>query len=71
MQKFCLALDLIDEPESIKKYEYHHAKGNDWPEVTQHDIDAGILNIEILNIIIKTSSVKIQIVQIVCCSILY
>jgi len=47
MQKFCLALDLIDEPESIKKYEYHHAKGNAWPEVTQHDIDAGILNIEI------------------------
>jgi hypothetical protein len=47
MQKFCLALDLIDEPESIKKYEYHHAKGNAWPEVTQHDIDAGILNIEL------------------------
>lgn len=47
MQKFCLALDLIDDSESIKKYEYHHAKGSAWPEVTQHDIDAGILNIEI------------------------
>ena len=31
----------------IQEYETHHAPGNAWPEVTQHDIDAGILNIEI------------------------
>ena len=47
MQRFCLALDLIDDPELIKEYEQYHAKGSAWPEVTQHDIDAGILNIEI------------------------
>ena len=47
MQKFCLALDLIDDAERIKEYEKHHAPGNAWPEVTQHDLDAGITNIEI------------------------
>jgi L-rhamnose mutarotase len=47
MKRFCLALDLIDDPESIKEYEGYHAPGAAWPEVTQHDIDCGILNIEI------------------------
>ena len=47
MKRFCLALDLIDEPESIQKYMEYHAPGAAWPEVTQHDIDCGILNIEI------------------------
>ena len=47
MQRFCLALDLIDEPELIKEYEQFHAPGSAWPEVTQHYIAAGILNIEI------------------------
>ena len=47
MQKFCLALDLIEDEAMIREYETHHAPGNAWPEVTQHDIDAGILNIEI------------------------
>lgn len=47
MKRFALTLDLIDDEESIQEYEQHHAKGAAWPEVTQHDIDAGILNIEI------------------------
>lgn len=47
MQRFCLTLDLIDDPESIKEYEQYHASGNAWPEVTQHDIDCGVTNIEI------------------------
>ncbi|MEN9833669.1 MAG: hypothetical protein RL753_823 [Bacteroidota bacterium] len=47
MKRFCLALDLIDDAESIRVYEAHHAPGAAWPEVTQHDIDCGILNIEI------------------------
>ncbi|NQW75497.1 MAG: L-fucose mutarotase, partial [Cytophagales bacterium] len=37
MQRFCLALDLVDDSELIKEYEHYHAKGNAWPEVTQHD----------------------------------
>ncbi len=47
MQRFCLALDLIDDPSLIAEYEQFHAPGSAWPEVTQHDIDAGVLNIEI------------------------
>jgi len=47
MRRFCLTLDLINDPESIKEYEKHHAAGNAWPEVTQHDIDCGVTNIEI------------------------
>ena len=47
MQRFCLTLDLIDDAESIRVYEQHHSPGAAWPEVTQHDIDCGILNIEI------------------------
>lgn len=47
MKRFALTLDLIDNEESIREYEQHHAPGAAWPEVTQHDIDAGILNLEI------------------------
>lgn len=36
MQKFCLALDLIEDEAMIQEYETHHAPGNAWPEVTQH-----------------------------------
>lgn len=47
MKRYCLTLDLIDDPESIRVYENHHAAGNDWPEVTQHDIECGITGMEI------------------------
>jgi L-rhamnose mutarotase len=47
MQKFCLALDLKDDPELIREYEQWHKPGSAWPQVTQHDIDAGITSIEI------------------------
>jgi L-rhamnose mutarotase len=47
MQRFCLALDLVDNLDLINEYEHHHAPGSAWPEVTQHDLDAGIVNIEI------------------------
>lgn len=47
MKKFCFTLDLVDDPEMIKEYEQYHAAGQAWPEVTQHDIDCGVRNIEI------------------------
>jgi L-rhamnose mutarotase len=47
MQRFCLALDLKDDPQLIREYEQWHKKGSAWPQVTQHDIDAGITSIEI------------------------
>lgn len=47
MQRFCFALDLKDDPEMIREYENYHKAGNDWPEVTKNDKDAGILNLQI------------------------
>ncbi|MVM36739.1 L-rhamnose mutarotase [Spirosoma sp. HMF3257] len=47
MQRFCLALDLKDDPELIAEYEQWHAKGKGWPEVRQNDLKAGILDLQI------------------------
>lgn len=47
MQRFCLALDLKDDPELITEYERWHAKGNGWPEVRANDLKAGILDLQI------------------------
>jgi L-rhamnose mutarotase len=48
MKKFCLALDLIDDPELIAEYEKYHQ--NVWPEVKQSILDSGITNMEIYRI---------------------
>ena len=47
MQRFCLALDLIDFPELIAEYEQWHAQGSGWPEVHENDLKAGILDLQI------------------------
>lgn len=47
MQRFCLALDLKDDPELIAEYEQWHARGKGWPEVRQNDLNAGILDLQI------------------------
>jgi L-rhamnose mutarotase len=45
MQRFCLMLDLREDPELIAQYiEYHR---NVWPEIQQSIRDAGILNMQI------------------------
>jgi L-rhamnose mutarotase len=45
MNKYCLALDLIDDPKLIAEYEaYHRAV---WPEILQSITDSGILHMEI------------------------
>ena len=46
-KKFCLALDLIDDEELIKKYKTHHAPGQVWPEIVQSIKESGISNMEI------------------------
>ena len=46
-KKYCLALDLKDDPDLIKEYEYYHAPGTIWPEIKQSIKDAGITNMEI------------------------
>jgi L-rhamnose mutarotase len=44
-KRYCLALDLIDDPERIREYEkYHHQV---WPEVLMSIKAAGIIEMEI------------------------
>ena len=45
MQRYCLTLDLIDDPELIAAYREHHR--NVWPEIKQSILDAGISRMEI------------------------
>jgi len=47
MKRYCLALDLVDDPALIREYEAWHAPGRGWPEVRQNDLDAGVLDLQI------------------------
>ena len=47
MKRYCLALDLIDDAESIAAYEYYHKKENCRPEIMKSITDAGITTMEI------------------------
>ena len=45
MSKYCLTLDLKNNPALIKEYEDHHKKV--WPEILQSITGSGITNMEI------------------------
>lgn len=45
MQRYCLTLDLKENPDLIREYEEHHKKI--WPEVEQSIFDSGILKMDI------------------------
>jgi L-rhamnose mutarotase len=45
MKRFCLALDLKDDPTLIAEYETHHK--NVWPEIQKSIREAGIQKMEI------------------------
>jgi len=47
MKRYCLALDLKDDPRLIEEYEYWHKAENGWPEVRKSILEAGILEMEI------------------------
>lgn len=47
MKRYCLALDLKDDPASIAEYERWHQKENAWPEITKNILDAGIEKMDI------------------------
>lgn len=47
MKRYCLALDLKDNPQLIAEYEYLHNKENGWPEIRQSIIDAEITDMQI------------------------
>jgi L-rhamnose mutarotase len=45
MKRYCLTLDLKDDPVAIKEYEAHHQRV--WPEVIQSIAGSGIQSMEI------------------------
>lgn len=45
MKRYCLALDLKDDPDLIAKYETYHR--DVWPEIKKSILDSGITNMEI------------------------
>ena len=47
MKRYCLAVDLIDDPELIREYENRHKNENAWPAITKSITDSGITNMEI------------------------
>ena len=46
MNRFCLALDLVNDPILIDQYIKHH--NNVWPEIIDSIKDSGILEMQIL-----------------------
>ncbi|MDX2303229.1 MAG: L-rhamnose mutarotase [Microscillaceae bacterium] len=47
LRRYCLALDLKDEPELIQEYKNYHEPGNVWPEIIQSIRNSGIEVMEI------------------------
>ena len=47
MKRYCLALDLVDDPTLIAEYEHWHKTENTWPEIKKSITDSGITNMEI------------------------
>jgi L-rhamnose mutarotase len=47
MKKFCLILDLKDDPALIKEYEHWHKPGNGWPGIKESITGSGITEMEI------------------------
>jgi len=48
LKRYCLALDLVDDPELIREYEEYHKKV--WPEIEKSIRDAGVVQMEIYRI---------------------
>ena len=48
MKKYCLALDLINDPELILAYEQYHQKI--WPEIATSSKESGIEHMEIYRV---------------------
>lgn len=48
MQKYCLTLDLKEDPNLIEEYIRLHQ--HVWPEISKSIKDAGIINLEIYNV---------------------
>lgn len=46
-RRYCMALDLKDDPALIEEYKQYHAPGNAWPEITDSIKSAGIVDMQI------------------------
>jgi L-rhamnose mutarotase len=47
MKRYCLALDLVDDPKLIEEYEHWHKDENVWPEIKNSITAAGITGMQI------------------------
>lgn len=47
MKRYCLALDLKDDPKLIAEYEHWHKAENGWPEVQASITGSGITDMQI------------------------
>jgi L-rhamnose mutarotase len=47
MKRYCLALDLVDNPSLIEEYEQWHKAGKIWPGIKQSITGSGITAMEI------------------------
>lgn len=47
MKKFCLALDLVNNPDLIAEYEHWHQPENAWPGIKKSIADSGVTSMEI------------------------
>ncbi len=48
MQRYCLALDLVDDEQLIREYEMYHQ--DVWPEIKKSILDADIYSMEIYRV---------------------
>lgn len=48
--RYCLALDLKDNPKLIAEYINYHKPENAWPQITQNMKELGILDMEIYQV---------------------
>ncbi len=47
MKNYCMILDLKDNPETIRQYEYCHQKDKVWPEIVKGIKEVGIVEMDI------------------------
>ncbi|MFC3120029.1 L-rhamnose mutarotase [Agaribacter flavus] len=49
-KRYCLALDLQDDPDLINEYIAYHRPENAWPQITANMEEVGILDMEIYHV---------------------
>jgi L-rhamnose mutarotase len=46
-KRYCMAVDLKDDPKLIEEYKRYHALGQGWPEISDSIKNAGIVDMQI------------------------